>query len=332
MLTNQSTVVDTGVPVRNDVVVKNTIEPPTMVMQNEPVPMTAMKNDFMPPVVPQPMPRSESPAMNVVKNEPVPTLAIPKTDERKTPSVIAPKSDIPKVIVPGERISRPGSYGEQTVIRPKTPAELASQPRSMNADTMMPAPLPAMVALEPAKPIIVMEPSKSIIAKEPTAPVVIPEAPKKMIVAEPPKANVVIEPAKKPVVQDTPKPIIVPPANKVESMKPVESAKPGVTPLAQRAIAVLTEPHPAAVRESIADTLAANDVSTSPELVNALVKQAGSTDAESARKAAIRALVRCQVNRPDVLTSLDKLTEDPSPAIRMEAAIATARLRLIENK
>jgi hypothetical protein len=332
VLTKQSTVVDTGLPVRNDVVVKNTVEPPTMAMPHEPMPMTVMKNDGMPPIVPQPMPRTEAPAMNVVKSEPVPTLAIPKVDERPLPSVTAPKSEIPKVIVPGERITRPGSYGEQTVIRPKTPAELASQPRTINADNFTPAPTPTVIASEPTKPIVVMEPSKSMIAVETPKPVVVPEAPKKVIVPEPPKLEVAVEPIKKPVAQETPKPIIVPPTNKVESMKPVEAAKPTVTPLAQRAITVLTEPHPAAVRESIADTLAASDVNSSPELVTALVKQAGSTDAESARKAAIRALVRCQVNRPDVLSALDKLTEDPSPAIRMEAAIATARLRVLENK
>jgi hypothetical protein len=46
------------------------------------------------------------------------------------------------------------------------------------------------------------------------------------------------------------------------------------------------------------------------------------------RKACIRALVRCQAATPNVFAALEALTDDPVPAVRAEAVIGQARLKM----
>jgi hypothetical protein len=135
-------------------------------------------------------------------------------------------------------------------------------------------------------------------------------------------AAVASEPAKPAAVRESLKP--VEPVVEVAKPEPVAIA----SPLAQRALTVLRDAHPAAVREQIAESLSASDLHGCPELAAALLNQARGTDPESARKAAIKALVRCQANAPEVLAGLEKLTEDVSPAVRVEAAIGLARLKV----
>jgi hypothetical protein len=114
-------------------------------------------------------------------------------------------------------------------------------------------------------------------------------------------------------------PVVVPPAPAFRSVP---------TPLAQRALTVFRDPHPAPVREHIAGSLGPADLKSCPDLAPALLGVAKGTEADSTRKAAIKALVKCQAGTPDVISALEKLTDDPSPAVRVEAAIGMAHLKV----
>jgi hypothetical protein len=104
------------------------------------------------------------------------------------------------------------------------------------------------------------------------------------------------------------------------------------TAMASRALKVLVESHPAAVREQVAEGLTSADLASCPELAPALIDVARGTDAETTRKAAIRALVRTGTCTPAVIGALDKMTDDPSPSVRVEAAIGMARLKVKAGK
>jgi len=119
-----------------------------------------------------------------------------------------------------------------------------------------------------------------------------------------------------------------------EEAKPAapEPAKPTPTAVARKVLQVLTEPTTSVQREQAADSLTSMDVASCPGLPTALIKVATGSDADSARKSAIKALVRTECTTPDVIQALERLTEDTSASIRVEAAIGLARLRLKAGK
>src|SRR5205823_5745786 len=96
----------------------------------------------------------------------------------------------------------------------------------------------------------------------------------------------------------------------------------------KQALQVFGEANSATVREQAADSLTAMDVASCPDLASALLAVAGGKDADSTRKSAIKALVRTECTTPEVISGLEKLTDDPSAGIRVEAAIGMARLKL----
>ena len=50
-------------------------------------------------------------------------------------------------------------------------------------------------------------------------------------------------------------------------------------------------------------------------------------EAVDVRQACVRALARCKVDTPAVLDALKGLAQDPTPAVRAEAANALTRMR-----
>jgi hypothetical protein len=265
-----------------DVVVKSSVEPPTIMAKSAPI--------TMPVPMPMPMPSH----MDTMPVLPEPTIV------KSEPVIIKPMK-------PAET----GGYGETGSIRPKTPAELASQPHPANtnvvatpAKTSAPNPLPATVTAKD---------STKLTERESLKPVETP----KPIVAKPPE----------PVVAKPAEPAAVKPAEPAVA-KPAEPAVPTPTPLAQRVLTVMTEPNPASVRDQLAASLTKADFDSCPDITPVLVELARSSEADSTRKAAIQALVRNQVNSPAVLSTLEKLADDAPPTVRVEAAIGLARLKV----
>jgi hypothetical protein len=122
------------------------------------------------------------------------------------------------------------------------------------------------------------------------------------------------------------------PSEPVANTKPAAPTEKVPTPVAKRALQVFGDATPASVREETAAGLTAMDMASCPDLATALVAVAGGSDQESTRKAAIKALVRTECATPEVMTALEKLTDDPSAGIRVEAAIGMARLKLKAGK
>jgi hypothetical protein len=63
-------------------------------------------------------------------------------------------------------------------------------------------------------------------------------------------------------------------------------------------------------------------------LVGDLIRGATSGASLTERRACIRALVRCRVKTPAVLTALEELSNDNTPQVRVDANIGLARLRM----
>lgn len=98
---------------------------------------------------------------------------------------------------------------------------------------------------------------------------------------------------------------------------------------AGRALAVLSEPASAPQRCRAADELDEFDLCSAPELMRKLVASARQTCSIDERLAFVRALVRGKAAQPEVLTLLQALTDDATPAIRTEATIGLTRLRQV---
>jgi hypothetical protein len=64
------------------------------------------------------------------------------------------------------------------------------------------------------------------------------------------------------------------------------------------------------------------------ELVDHLLQTAKGTGPVEVRKASIQELSKMKANTPEVMAALDGLADDPVPAVRAEAIIAAARLRM----
>jgi HEAT repeats len=209
-------------------------------------------------------------------------------------------SMVTKPVKPAEM----GGYGETGSIRPKTPAELASQPRSNNVNIVVspaknnvPNALPAEVTAKDTNKLTERESMKPV---ETAKPIVVKQDP----IATKPAEPVVTKPAEP--VAPTPTP----------------------TPLAQRVLTVMTEPNPAAVREQLAASLTKADFDSCPDITPVMVELARGTSPDSTRRAAIQTLVRNQVNSSAVIAALEKLADDAPPTVRVEAAIGLARLKV----
>lgn len=161
------------------------------------------------------------------------------------------------------------------------------------------------------------------------------------LAGQPRGTSIVVSPAKISVPNALPAAVTAKETNKLnerESMKPVETPTPVVkptepvvpkaTPLAQRAMTLLIDQHPAAVREQITGSLTKADFESCPDITPVLVEMARSNDVDTTRRAAIQALVRNQINEPAVVSALEKLADDSPPTVRVEAAIGLARLKV----
>ncbi|MBX7103633.1 MAG: HEAT repeat domain-containing protein [Gemmataceae bacterium] len=355
-------------PSVTDTIVKSTAEPPTVVMKGEPLPKfdTIVKSEPLPKLDPVPTisnkPKTESlaitspdlptpktgsalPAPIAIKNlspaEVFNSLGDGPAPRTRTPAELAgqPRGTGMNVITTGpsvvketpKAIDRPAIKAEPTLELPKAAAapiivpgktvDVATKPAIPTIDL----PKPTETVAKPTVPTITM-PKPAEVTKS-TAPTLdlpkpvdmtakAPELPKPVIAAKP------VEPAKIPDLPATPAAA----PKVVEAAKPVETA----SPLALRALTVMTDPHPTAVREQIAGSLTAADLKGCPELLPVLVEAARSGSDEATRKYAIRAMVRCQANSAPVMSLLEKLTDDPNSNIRVEAAIGLARLRVIK--
>jgi hypothetical protein len=69
-------------------------------------------------------------------------------------------------------------------------------------------------------------------------------------------------------------------------------------------------------------------VAKADETVSHLLETARGAGPVEVRKASIQELVKLKANTPEVRTALEGLTDDPVPAIRAEAVIASARLQM----
>jgi hypothetical protein len=332
---------------------KSTAEPPAAVIVTEPAPLSP-KLDPAPMMPLSPMPTKTD---ALTKADPV----VPQMPDQAPKIASALPSPRPvKPLTPAD-ITGAMNAGDA---RPKTPAELAGMPRGastasgagtgMNVIVNPPkdlprlndrpsAKLPDATAAQPALPTLnsprafnppapkapAIEPTKPI-AATPALPAPTPPAMERPQVAAAPTLPTPVPPS------DVAMPALskpVEPGRTVVSAKPVEpipapAASP--TPLAARAITVMTEPHPAVVREQIATSLTPADLQSAPELLPVLVEAARSGSDEATRKSAIRALTRCQANSAPVISLLESLTNDPTPAVRVEAAIGLARLRVMK--
>jgi hypothetical protein len=84
----------------------------------------------------------------------------------------------------------------------------------------------------------------------------------------------------------------------------------------------------AAERCQAAAELDAADLQSSPGLVHMLIAGARSGQSTEERQACIKALVRGKAAYAEVVTALDEISNDPMPAIRADATIGVARLRV----
>ncbi len=161
------------------------------------------------------------------------------------------------------------------------------------------------------------------------------------LAGQPRGATVVVAPGKTSVPNALPAAVTAKETNKLnerESMKPIETptpvakpieqAVPKATPLAQRAMTLLIDQHPAAVREQITGSLTKADFESCPDITPVLVEMARTGDVDTTRRSAIQALVRNQINEPAVVSALEKLADDAPPTVRVEAAIGLARLKV----
>ena len=64
------------------------------------------------------------------------------------------------------------------------------------------------------------------------------------------------------------------------------------------------------------------------EIIEHLLTTAQGNGPVEVRKASIQELAKMKANTPEVMVALDGLSDDPAPAVRAEAIIAAARLRM----
>ncbi|MFL5329239.1 MAG: hypothetical protein ACJ8C4_10020 [Gemmataceae bacterium] len=232
-----------------------------------------------------------------------------------------------------------------TAAPPMAP-EVAKMPEPMQTPAPMPpAQMPSMVKAEPmpeAKSEVKMMPKEIAHNNTLQAPEMVKPLKPSDIVVSPygdisvAKPKKVEAPAKLPTAMASETPPLehktMKPNEPAANAKPATTTEKTPTPVAKRALQVFGDATPASVREETAAGLTAADMASCPDLATALVAVASGSDQESTRKAAIKALVRTDCATPEVMQALEKLTDDPSAGIRVEAAIGMARLKLKAGK
>lgn len=216
-------------------------------------------------------------------------------------------------------------------------AYVKSTPVTPNLDTMTSLPEPITTKSEPT---IVKSPKSKEIGGYGELGTVRPKTPAELA-GQTRVGNSALTPVKPTAPNPLPMEVTAKEANKLterESMKPieiptpvakpVEKSMPKPTPLAQRALTIMIDQHPAAVREQITGSLTKADFDSCPDITPVLVEVARSTEADTTRRAAIQALVRNQINDAGVIAALEKLADDAPPSVRVEAAIGLARLKV----
>jgi 2-oxoglutarate dehydrogenase E2 component (dihydrolipoamide succinyltransferase) len=127
--------------------------------------------------------------------------------------------------------------------------------------------------------------------------------------------NSVIMPAKPkptPVVKATPPapaPLPVPAAMPMPNARPMP---PPAAPVVPAATVPAADPAMSAGNEAVAH----------------LLQTAKGNGPVEVRKASIQELAKLKLKTPEVMAALDNLSDDPTPAVRAEAIIASARLRM----
>jgi hypothetical protein len=115
------------------------------------------------------------------------------------------------------------------------------------------------------------------------------------------------------VVKSTPAPL------------PTPAAMPS-TPISTKPMPVL----PASVAPAPTSAKVAPAAPANYEIIDHLVKTAKGAGPVEVRKASIQELAKMKVNTPELMVVLDGLSDDPVPAVRAEAIIAAARLRMAQ--
>jgi hypothetical protein len=105
---------------------------------------------------------------------------------------------------------------------------------------------------------------------------------------------------------------------------PVPPPAPLPAPTAMPSVPMKTRPMPAPAAPVVPATMPAADV----EKVKILLTTAKGPGAVEERKASIKELVQMKANTPEVLAALEMLSDDAAPAVRTEAVIAGARLKM----
>lgn len=361
VLTRQTSPTESMLSPKAEVMVKNSDEPPAMVVQIEPLPTKVIKVEPTPLIVtkpepaplvftkPEPINANKSDSTKITKSDPMNFTKSDATNSTKLEPMNVIKAEPTKVmktdpmnVIKAEPMNAIKSEPTKTM-KPEPMNVITAEPMNVTkSEPLLPVlPKPESMPLPPVMlpsgdPLKSSLPRETKVAKsgpygeqmgnKPKTPAELASMPRggmsaisDMTIPAPLPATVTKEPIK--IDRQVMKPL-----------EPKEVAKPTVTALAQRALTVMTDNHPSIVRESIADTLAVVDLTSSPELVSALVNEAKGKDSDGARNAAIRALVRCRINSPTVMTALEKLQEEAVPAVRAEAAIGLARLRLLNSK
>lgn len=100
------------------------------------------------------------------------------------------------------------------------------------------------------------------------------------------------------------------------------------TPRASAALSKFSTGSSTADRCQAANDLDAADLQSSPGLVHMLIAGARSGQVVEERQACIKALVRGKAAHAEVVAALEEMANDPTPAIRADAAVGVARLRV----
>jgi hypothetical protein len=217
------------------------------------------------------------------------TVSLPMpTIVKPAPSI---KIDDPTLMVPAPAAPKPITPKKfEFTSPPAAAAPKSSTPIKLDQSTM---PVPAPVA------------SRSI-------------EPKKFEFSSPPATPAVPQPLPIADTTQVPSPAIVVPPPVVIEVKP--------TGQAQKTLAALSGA-PEEWRSEV-EELEANDVKSAPEIVGKLLNGTRNSVSVEDRKSCLRALVRCRAATPEVFATLQQLSEDKNPALRSEAVIGLARLRM----
>lgn len=259
-----------------------------------------------------------------------PTVVVTTSPEPSVAAVALPKVEMTTKLPP---VTPAPSVVVTQTMPTIAPRETVKPLPSLTVTENRRVPSAAGVVVTPARPIVPipngppLTPVTESTSLKPTPalpkPVVAPP-----IVVPPPSLPLT------PIQATVPKPaapVVVPAKVVTPAPQPVLTPAKVVVPAPSPAFRAYQSAQSAIEKERIADKLTTDDFRASPEIALELLKTAKGVDDPAVRKTCIRALVRGQANTPIVRAGLEKLTEDPVPAIRVEAAIALARLQVMQS-